>query len=132
MNNQSQKTTNIHQHGQRDNYAGDNIHGDKINTQINNNPDLAELLTLLTNLRQTATQFPDDIQEDITINIEDLETEVQKPADQRSKPRLKRSLIALASITTLIAAPVAGITDFTNNVLELSEKLQIELPAAPN
>ena len=123
-------STTIHQHGQGDNIGGDKVLGDKIGTQINNNPDLSELLAILTTLRQTSTEFPDDIQENIIINIEDLETEVQKPAEQRSKARLKRSLIALAGVVTLIAAPVAGMADFTNNVLELGEKLQIELPAS--
>ena len=32
----------IHQYGQGDNIAGDKVMGDKINTQINNNPDLLE------------------------------------------------------------------------------------------
>ena len=96
----------------------------------NHSADTAELLAILSGLRQTATQFPDDIQEGVIIDIEDLETEVQKPEEQRSKARLKRSLIALASIATLIAAPVAGMADFTNNVLELGEKLQIELSAS--
>jgi hypothetical protein len=35
-------STNIHQYGQGDNIAGDKVLGDKIQTQINNNPDLAQ------------------------------------------------------------------------------------------
>ena len=35
-------TTNIHQYGSGDNIAGDKVLGDKIQTQINNNPDLAQ------------------------------------------------------------------------------------------
>ncbi|MEO1396849.1 MAG: DUF2283 domain-containing protein [Cyanobacteria bacterium J06634_5] len=35
-------TTNIHQYGKGDNIAGDKVLGDKIQTQINNNPDLAQ------------------------------------------------------------------------------------------
>ena len=34
--------TNIHQYGSGDNIAGDKVLGDKIQTQINNNPDLAQ------------------------------------------------------------------------------------------
>ncbi|MEM8639845.1 MAG: COR domain-containing protein [Cyanobacteria bacterium P01_G01_bin.54] len=34
--------THIHQHGQGDNYAGDNVGRDKIGTQINNAPDLTQ------------------------------------------------------------------------------------------
>jgi uncharacterized protein YuzE len=35
-------STHIHQHGLGDNIAGDKVLGDKIQTQINNNPDLAQ------------------------------------------------------------------------------------------
>jgi internalin A len=97
----------------------------------NHDANIEELLNLITTLRQTATQFPADVQENVIIEIEDLETEVQKPADQRSIPRLKRSLIALFGIAGLIASPVAGMTDFTNNVLEIGNKLKIELPQLP-
>jgi internalin A len=96
-----------------------------------NNADTSELLKLVTSLRQTTTQFPTEIQEGIIINIEDLETEIPKPAEQRSIPRLKRSLIALFAAAGTIATPIAGITDFTNNVLEIGNKLHIELPKLP-
>jgi internalin A len=96
-----------------------------------NNADTIELLKLVTTLRQTAAQFPTEIQEGAIIDIEDLETEIQKPTDQRSIPRLKRSLIALFAIAGTIAAPIAGMTDFTNNVLEIANKLHIELPKLP-
>jgi internalin A len=96
-----------------------------------NNADTIELLKLITTLRQTVTQFPTEIQEGAIIDIEDLETEIQKPADQRSIPRLKRSLIALFAIVSKLATPIAGMTDFTNNVLEIGSKLHIELPKLP-
>ncbi len=96
--------------------------------QSTHNATTAEILQLLTTLRQTSTQFPAEIQEGIIIDLEDLETEIQKPEDQRSPARLKRSLIALITAATMIAAPIAGITDFTNNVLEISNKLHLELP----
>ena len=96
-----------------------------------NNVTTTELLQLITTLRQTAIQFPAEIQEGVIIDLEDLETEIQKPKDQRSPARLKRSLIALFTAATMIAAPIAGITDFTNNVLEIGTKLHIELPKLP-
>jgi internalin A len=96
-----------------------------------NNADTIELLKLVTTLRQATTQFPTEIQEGTIIDIEDLETEIQKPADKRSIPRLKRSLIALLAVAGTIATPIAGITDFTNNVLEIGNKLHIELPQLP-
>ena len=97
----------------------------------NHNADTAELFNLIAALRQAASQFPPDIQENVIIEIEDLETEVQKPDEQRSVPRLKRSLIALFGAASLVAAPVAGMVDFTNTVLELGSKFNIELPQLP-
>jgi internalin A len=97
----------------------------------NNNADTIELLKLVTTLRQATTQFPVEIQEGTIIDIEDLETEIKKTADNRSIPRLKRSLIALLAIAGTIATPIAGMTDFTNNVLEIGSKLHIELPQIP-
>ncbi len=70
--------------------------------------DTIELLKLITTLRQTATQFPAEIQEGTIIDIEDLETEIQKPADNRSIPRLKRSLIALLAAAGTIVTPILG------------------------
>jgi internalin A len=96
-----------------------------------NNTDTIELLKLVTTLRQATTHFPAEIQEGTIIDIEDLEIEIQKPAEKRSVPRLKRSLIALLATAGTIATPIAGITDFTNNVLEISNKLHIELPNLP-
>jgi internalin A len=96
-----------------------------------NNANTAEILNLIATLRATTAQFPTEIQESAIIDIEDIEIEIQKPADQRSITRLKRSLIALFGIASLIATPIAGMTDFTNNVLEISNKLHIELPQLP-
>jgi internalin A len=92
---------------------------------------VAELLQILNTLRQTATQFPPDIREDITIDIDDVEAEIQKPEKERSLPKLKKRLLALLAAVSVIAAPIAGITDFTNNVLEIGNKLHIELPFTP-
>lgn len=147
---------NIHQYGSGDNIAGDKVMRDKIGTQFNNNnqganianfanevkdnarqqasnftqtsgASVAELLQLINNLRQTTTQFPSDVREDITIDIDDVETEIQKPEKERSLPKLKKRLLALLTAATVIATPIAGITDFTNNVLEIGSKLGIEL-----
>ena len=131
---QSFKTTNIdNRKANVGAIATDNARATVSNNTFtqNHNADTAILLTLLANLRQTAIQFPEDIQEAVVIDLEDIKTEVKKPADERSIPRLKRSLIALAGVASLIAGSVAGANDFTNNVLELSSKLQIELPQLP-
>jgi len=147
---------NIHQYGSGDNIAGDKVMRDKIGTQFNNNnqganianfanevkdnacqqasnfsqtsgASVAELLQLINNLRQTTTEFPSDVREDIIIDIDDVETEIQKPEKERSLPKLKKRLLALLAAVSVIAAPIAGITDFTNNVLEIGSKLGLEL-----
>jgi internalin A len=92
---------------------------------------VTELLQIINTLRQTAAQFPPDIREDITIDIDDVEAEIQKPEKERSLPKLKKRLLALLTAVSVIATPIAGITDFTNNVLEIGNKLHIELPFTP-
>lgn len=88
---------------------------------------VAELLQLITNLRQTADQFPSDIREELIIDVEDVEIEVQKPAQERNLPKLRKRLLALFTAATVTFGAIAGMTDFTNNVLEIGNKLGIEL-----
>jgi len=147
---------NIHQYGSGDNIAGDKVMRDKIGTQFNNNnqganianfanevkdnarqqasnftqtsgASVAELLQLITNLRQTADQFPSDIREELIIDVEDVELEIQKPAPERNIPKLRKRLLALFTAATVTFGAIAGTTDFANNVLEIGSKLGIEL-----
>jgi len=113
-----------------DKVGGDKVGGDKVggDKTVNYNASTAELLQLIATLRQTATQFPPEIQTEITIDLDDVETEIKKPEDQRNLARLKKRLIALAMIGAAAATPIAGITDFANNALDLGSKLGIELP----
>jgi len=76
---------------------------------------------------------PPDIREDISIDIDDVEAEIQKPEKERSLPKLKKRLLALLTAVSVIATPIAATTDFANNVLEIGNKLHIELklPFAP-
>jgi internalin A len=94
----------------------------------NNNANTAELLQLITTLRQTATTFPKDIQDELTIDIDDVETELQKTEPDRNPTKLKKRLLALATAGALIASPIAGMTDFANTAIDLAGKLNIELP----
>ena len=149
-------SNNIHQYGSGDNIAGDKVIGDKIGTQFNNHlqganianfanevkdnaqqnatnfnqtsgASIAELLQLITNLRQTAAQFPLDVREELIIDVEDVEVEIQKPAPERNIPKLKKRLLALFTAATVTFGAIAGTADFANNVLEISSKLGIEL-----
>ena len=93
----------------------------------NNNANTAELLQLISLMRETATQFPEDIRDGIIIDIEDVETEIKKPENQWSKARLKKSLTAMIAAGTAIAIPIAGMTDFASSAIDVSNKLGIEL-----
>ncbi|MBU7584714.1 MAG: GTP-binding protein, partial [Nostoc sp. TH1S01] len=89
---------------------------------------ITEILQLIGNLRQTAAQFPPEIRDDITIDIDDVEAEIQKPEPERNKTKITKRLVALGTAATVTFAGIAGMTDFANNVLEIGDKLGIELP----
>ena len=93
----------------------------------------AELLQIIAAMRQTVAQFSNDVQEEIIVDIDDVEEEIKKPESQRNLTRLKKRLIALVAFAATIATPVAGITGFTNNAIDLGSKLgiEIQLPSVP-
>ncbi|WP_292733885.1 COR domain-containing protein [Nostoc sp. JL31] len=88
---------------------------------------VAELMQLIGNLRQTAAQFPPETHDDIIIDIDDVEVEIQKPEKERNLPKLKKRLVALLTAATVVAAPIASMTSFTKDVMEIGSKLGIEL-----
>ncbi|MEG3859483.1 COR domain-containing protein, partial [Microcoleus sp. herbarium12] len=98
----------------------------------NNNANTAEILKLISSMRETATQFPEDIRDGIIIDIEDVETEIKKPEGQWNKARLKKSLTAMIAAGTAIAIPIAGMTDFASSAIDVGQKLgiEIQLPSA--
>ena len=147
----------IHQYGDGDNIAGDKVLGNKVGTQISGSnignvvneakdnaqitasnftqtsgATTAELLQLITTLRQTVAQLPADAQEDLIIDIDDVEAEIKKPENQRNMARLKKRLTALVTAASLIAGSVAATNKFADNVIDLGSKVGIELqlPAA--
>ncbi|MEH2070231.1 MAG: leucine-rich repeat domain-containing protein [Nostoc sp.] len=115
------------------NQAKDNAQITASNFNQTSGASTAELLQIIATMRQTAAQFPKNIQEEIIVDIDDVEQEINKPENQRNGTRLKKRLLALAAVGTMIATPIAGITDFTNNALDLGSKLGIELqlPSVP-
>ncbi|MEG4075037.1 leucine-rich repeat domain-containing protein [Microcoleus sp. Pol14D4] len=92
-----------------------------------NNANTAEILQLISSMRETATQFPEDIREGIIIDIEDVEAEIKKPENQWNKTRLKKSLTALVAAGTAIGVGIAGVTDFADKAIDVGQKLGIEL-----
>jgi internalin A len=129
MSQESKYTTNL-QGANIANYANevkDSARQQASNFTQTSGASVAELLQIISNLRQTATQFPQEIREDVTIDIDDVEIEIQKPEPERNLPKLKKRLLALLAAVTFTAAPIAGMTDFVNNVMDIGNKLGIGL-----
>jgi len=118
----------IHQYGQGDNVAGDKVGGDKVGgDKIINNANTAELLQLISSMRETAAQFPEDIRDGIILDIEAVEAEVNKPEKEWNKGSLKKSLTALVALAGILGTGVGGAIDIANNAIDLGEKVGIEL-----
>ncbi len=95
----------------------------------------ADLLQIITTLRDQAQPFPEAQREDILIELEDLEEQANKPAEQRSLPRIKKRLLAILTAATVAGGAVATATDFANNVTDLGQKFgiaptELQLPPA--
>ncbi|MEG4348160.1 COR domain-containing protein [Microcoleus sp. LAD1_D3] len=93
----------------------------------NNNANTAEILQLISSMRETAAQLPEDIREGVIIDIEDVETEVEKPENEWNKARLKKSLTALVALAGILGTGVGGAIDIANNAIDVGQKLGIEL-----
>ncbi|WP_333165822.1 MULTISPECIES: DUF4926 domain-containing protein [unclassified Microcoleus] len=105
----------------------DNAQASNSQFNQNNNANTAEILKLISSMRETADQFPEDIRDEIIIDIEDVEAEIKKPESQWNKTKLKKRLTALVAAGTAIAIPIAGMTDFADKAIDVSNKLGIEL-----
>ncbi len=132
MTQNSSETNNFQGAFQGANFSG-NIGGSSNSAAVdnqsvqNNNANTAEILKLISSMRETAKQFPEDIREGVIIDIEDVEAEIKKPESQWSKARLKKSLTAMIGAATAIGIGVAGVTDFANSAIDLGQKVGIEL-----
>ena len=111
--------------------ARDNAQVSNSQFNQNNNSNTAELLKLISSMRETAEQFPEDIREGIIIDIEDIETEIKKPQNQWDRAILKKSLTAIGGAVIAIGVGVAGVTDFANTAIDLGQKMGIELKLPP-
>ncbi|MEG3876124.1 COR domain-containing protein [Microcoleus sp. herbarium7] len=133
MTQNSSETNNFQGAFQGANFSG-NIGGSSNSAAVsgnqsvqNNNANTAEILKLISSMRETAAQFPEDIREGVIIDIEDVEAEIKKPEGQWNKARLKKSLTALIAAGTAIGVGVAGMTDFADKAIDVGNKLGIEI-----
>ena len=125
---------------QANNLKGTNVsgaigrdHAQVSNSQFNqnNNANTAEILQLISSMRETAQQFPEDIRDEIIIDIEDIEAEIKKPENQRNKTKLNKRLTAIVATATAIVVGIPGAADFANTAIELGQKVGIELKLPP-
>jgi uncharacterized protein YjbI with pentapeptide repeats len=93
-------------------------------TTVTNNLD--EITTLIQSLHQLAQTFPAPQRDEVEEHLSDLQDDLKHP-DKVKPSRLKATFAALLAIAIGIGGAVATATDFTNNVLELSNKFGIEL-----
>ncbi|GAP96359.1 hypothetical protein [Leptolyngbya sp. NIES-2104] len=67
------------------------------------------------------------------IDLEDIETEIQKPENDRNPKKLKQRLMAVLAAAGVAAGGISQVTDFASKAIDLSNKLGIELqlPGSP-
>lgn len=90
-----------------------------------------EITRLVSSLREMAQQFPDAQRQETLVTLDDLQEDIANP-DKQKPERIKIRLGRLVVIAGTIAGLVARAADFSNNVLELHEKLGFPVPVELN
>lgn len=85
-----------------------------------------EIFGLIDALREKLKEFPETQREEATVHLDDLQEDITV-TDKRTPQRIKARLVALLAVVSTIAGVVAGANDFSNNVLELAEKLGVPI-----
>ncbi|MBE9013276.1 pentapeptide repeat-containing protein [Pseudanabaenaceae cyanobacterium LEGE 13415] len=101
--------------------------GNITNFTQNINSNIDGITKLLTSLRNTAQTFPEEQREEALEHLGDVEEGIRQ-FDKVKPHRIKAALAALLAIAGMVAAT----TDFSNNVLEIGDKLGIELVHTPS
>jgi hypothetical protein len=83
-----------------------------------------EITRLVNSLREMAKEFPQAQRDEAMVHLDDLQEDITIPEKQKPQ-RIKTRIMALLAIAGTLYGTVAGVADFSNNVLELSEKLGI-------
>ena len=120
--------------GEQTNVAGEvkdkQVVNDYSITIDSNVKDINRLISLL---RETIQQFPEEQREDAEMEIDDLEAEIVNPEKQDPK-RFGRRLKRLAVIGTTVATLAGGAVKlsenantFTDNIIELGAKLEVPI-----
>jgi hypothetical protein len=81
-----------------------------------------EITRLIGSLREMAQEFPESQRGEAMVHLDDLQEDITTPEKQKPQ-RFKTRLVALLAI----AGTTAGVADFSNNVLELAQKLGVQI-----
>ena len=85
-----------------------------------------EINKLMNYLREIAQEFPEVQREEAMVHLDDLQEDIAQPK-KRKPQRIKTRILALLAIAGTVASGVAMTTDFSNNVLDLADKLGVEI-----
>ncbi|NER29209.1 MAG: hypothetical protein F6J89_16650 [Symploca sp. SIO1C4] len=89
-----------------------------------------EITQLIASLRKMAQEFPETKREEVLMDLDGLKEDIStisNPKKQESEKRIKIRLRRLLAIAATITVVVTTAADFSNNVLELYEKLGIPI-----
>lgn len=100
--------------------------GNISNFSQNIGQNIDDITRLLRSLREMAQAFPEAEREEVLVCLDDLQEDISTPEKQKPE-RLKIRLGRLLVIAGTIAGVVAGAADFSNNILELAEKLGVPI-----
>jgi len=87
----------------------------------------SDIKKLLDKLKIDVKDLPNNMQESIEIHLSDLADDITNERNCTPK-HLRTRLVAIWGILCAIAVGTAGVADFSNNILELSEKLNTPFP----
>lgn len=86
-----------------------------------------DISRLINSLREVAKQFPEEQRLETFVTLDDLQADIND-TDRLEPQKIKIRLRRLVIVAGAIAGFVAGAADFSNNVLELHEKLGMPVP----
>jgi DeoR family transcriptional regulator, catabolite repression regulator len=90
-----------------------------------------EINHIINSIRKSAETFPEEQCEEVLLSLEDLESDLSQP-DKIQPKRIQRRIAALWAVACILGTSVAGITGFSNDILELAEKLGVPIELKHN
>jgi DeoR family transcriptional regulator, catabolite repression regulator len=91
---------------------------------------ISEINQIIESIKQSAETFPEEQREEVFLSLEDLESDLSQP--NKLQPNQIRRIAALWAVACILGASVAGITGFSNDILELAEKLGVPIELNQN